>query len=86
MSDDIGDTSAPARYMATGREAIDIIREELGDPGFVAFCLGCSRKYELRAGHKGDAATDLAKAQWYLAMARHVMLGTPDPRTYRTKT
>ena len=53
--DPTGFDAAPARYMATGREAIDIIRERLGVPEFAAFCLGNALKYELRAGHKAVA-------------------------------
>jgi aminoglycoside phosphotransferase (APT) family kinase protein len=85
VSDSTGFDAAPDRYMATGREACDIIREELGDPGFVAFCLGNARKYELRAGHKAGttADNDLEKARWYREMAAHVTTGSPDPRTYR---
>lgn len=83
MNDDTGFDAAPNRYMATGREAIDVIREELGDHGFIAFCIGNARKYELRAGHKGPAEIDLEKARWYREMASHVQVGSPDPRAYR---
>lgn len=85
MADDTGFDAAPSRYMATGREAIDIIREELGDEGCVAFCIGNARKYELRAGHKASttAENDLEKARWYRAFADHITTGSPDPRTYR---
>jgi len=83
--DDTGFESAPTRYMATGREAIDIIREELGDQHFVWFCLGNARKYELRAGHKGPASVDLEKARWYREMAAHVQGLRPDPRSYRVQ-
>lgn len=87
MADDTGFDAAPSRYMATGKEAIDIIREELGDAMFIGFCLGNARKYELRAGHKEGAseANDLEKARWYRQMADHVGTGgtLPDPRTSR---
>lgn len=85
MADDTGFEAAPTRYVQGGREAIDIIREELDDEGFIAFCIGNARKYELRAGHKAGAPaeTDLEKARWYRLMADHVGLGGPDPRTYR---
>lgn len=83
MNDDTGFDAAPSRYTATGREAIDIIREELGDERFAAFCIGNARKYELRAGHKGPAEVDLEKARWYRQMARHVQFGEADPRAYR---
>jgi hypothetical protein len=83
VSDDTGFDAAPARYMASGREAIDVIREELGDAGFIAFCIGNARKYELRAGHKGPAEVDLEKARWYREMAAYVLGSGPDPRSYR---
>jgi|688.fasta_scaffold228018_3 hypothetical protein len=50
----------PAHYQhPSGVEAIDIC-EHLG------FNLGNAYKYLARAGKKGDAATDLRKAAWYL--------------------
>lgn len=83
--DDTGFDKAPDRYMATGKEAIDIIREKLGESGFVSYCYGCALKYELRAGHKAGVseATDREKARWYTMMAAHVEGQGPDPRSYR---
>lgn len=53
----------PSHYMtAAGIEAIDVI-EQYG----LGMHLGNAMKYLLRAGRKGDAATDLGKARWYLA-------------------
>ena len=51
----------PPHYQApNGMEAIDIIEGfELG------FNIGNAVKYLLRAGRKGDRATDIAKARWY---------------------
>ena len=84
MSDsNTGFDRAPDRYSAAGRETIDRIRDRLGDAGFVSFCLGSAMKYEDRAGMKGDAATDRAKARWYRGMAEHVASGSPDPRSGR---
>lgn len=84
-ADDTGFDAAPSRYMATGREAIDVIREELGDAGCRAFCLGNQRKYELRAGHKAGASADndREKARWYRAFAAFIDGLGPDPRSYR---
>lgn len=51
----------PSHYQAAGLEVIDIIE------GFgLGFHLGNAVKYILRAGKKGDAAEDIAKALWYL--------------------
>jgi hypothetical protein len=83
VNDDTGFDAAPSRYTATGREAIDIIREELGDAGCLAFCIGNARKYELRAGHKGPAENDREKARWYRAFAAFLRGEGPDPRSYR---
>lgn len=47
-------------------ECIDAIESALGPDGFVAYCRGNALKYTFRAGRKGDAAEDLAKAAWYL--------------------
>ena len=83
--DDTGFAAAPARFTATGREAIDVIWEELGDQATRSFCVGCARKYELRAGHKAgtSAANDLEKARWYRMFAAHIDGLGPDPRQGR---
>ena len=47
-------------------ECIDAIEAALGPDGFAAYCRGNAIKYSFRAGRKGDAAQDLAKAAWYL--------------------
>jgi hypothetical protein len=47
-------------------ECIDAIESALGGFGFEAFCRGNAMKYIFRAGKKGDASEDLAKARWYL--------------------
>ena len=51
----------PPHYKANGIEAIDVI-EAFG----LGFNLGNAVKYILRAGRKGDAKDDLAKARWYI--------------------
>lgn len=81
--DPAGFTAAPTRYTSQGRETIDRIRDQLGDSGFVAFCIGNALKYEDRAGAKGNAEEDAAKARWYRNMVDHVVDGKPDPRRGR---
>jgi len=83
MSDATGFTSAPERYTAHGRETIDRIRDELGDAGFRAFCIGNAMKYEDRAGRKGDPEGDAEKARWYRHMAAHIDGKAEDPRSDR---
>ena len=46
-------------------ECIDIIRATLTAEQFQGYCLGNELKYRLRAGFKGDASEDLAKAMKY---------------------
>lgn len=84
IDDPIGRNQAPARYTGSAREAIDIIRDQLGDTGFVSWCIGNSLKYLSRAGRKGPAEEDEAKARFYEQMARHVTHGDcEDPRSER---
>ena len=60
----------PAHYKQYPVEVIDIIRHVLGDEGFRAYCLGNEIKYRMRAGWKGDAAQDIAKALKYADFRR----------------
>ena len=57
--------NSPPHYLQFGMEVIDIIRYVLGEDGFRAYCIGNELKYRLRAGDKGDAAQDIAKARKY---------------------
>lgn len=82
--DEIGRVGVPAHY-AGEREAIDVIRDELGDVGFIAYCTGAAMKYRRRAGSKpGESAEkDIAKASWYEQMVEHVRGVAEDPRATR---
>lgn len=79
------DAINPAHYRAGTVEVIDFIRDQLGDAGFVAYCRGNALKYHARAGKKGPAAEDYAKAAWYGQMAAHVLApdAHADPRGTR---
>ena len=46
-------------------EAIDVIQRSLTPEEFAGYCKGNALKYRMRAGEKGDAEQDLAKANWY---------------------
>ena len=60
------DVNHPKHYqIAPGVEAIDIIKASLTPEQYRGYLLGNLLKYRLRAGEKGDAAKDLAKADWY---------------------
>ena len=84
--DDVGLSSVPARYDTGDRETLDRIRDLLGDRGFAAGCLFNVVKYLDRAGKKGPADRDEAKALFYLQAAAHVLIdGYPDPRSVRPR-
>jgi len=75
------DATNPSHYRTGDVETIDMIREQLGDGKFIAFCQGNVLKYQDRAGHKGDADICLGKAAWYFQMALSVVDKTvQDPR------
>ena len=53
----------PSHYERDGMQTIDIVETVVeGLPARQAFLLGCLLKYVIRCGLKGDAETDLAKA------------------------
>lgn len=54
-----------------------------GDIAFRIHCVLTAKAYEARAGKKGPAEEDLAKARWYRQMADCVTGEGPDPRVYR---
>jgi hypothetical protein len=56
----------PDHYTAGGIEVIDYLRAKLTPEEFRGFLIGNAVKYLSRAGLKGDASTDFAKARWYL--------------------
>lgn len=61
----------PKHYdLFPGQQSIDVIRAALSPEEFAGFCKGNALKYRLRAGEKGDAAEDLAKANWYRDLLR----------------
>jgi hypothetical protein len=76
---DVDDTN-PSHYRTGSMECIDLIREQLGDDGFLAYCLGNRMKYVYRAGYKPDSKTCMEKAEWYMQMVAHVRGEGPDPR------
>lgn len=61
----------PTHYTDGPVECIDVIAMALGRKGFVAWCIGNAMKYRHRAGLKGAAAQDVAKARFYEQMAAH---------------
>ena len=62
--------NSPSHYTQGGIECIVAIEAMLGPDGFKAFCQGNSMKYLWRYKHKGRAAEDLDKANWYLDKLR----------------
>ena len=66
----------PKHYqLFPGMQAVDVIRRTLSMEEFVGYLKGNSLKYRLRAGKKGDATQDLAKAAWYEKELRELLEG-----------
>lgn len=57
--------NSPIHYNMGNTETIDVIRDQLGDKGFAAYCQGNITKYLSRFRYK-NGAEDLRKARWYL--------------------
>ena len=55
----------PKHYIALGIECIDMIYAVSTPEEFCGYCRGCALKYRFRAGQKGDALEDIAKAKQY---------------------
>ncbi len=55
----------PPHYASDKHECIDVMREIFPAEQFVGFCRLSAFKYLWRAGKKGDAAEDAAKAEVY---------------------
>lgn len=71
MSDNV---NHPAHYAKEGRkECIVEMVEKYGEVPVYWFCMLNAYKYEYRAGLKGDAETDLQKAEWYRNYAYKLM-------------
>lgn len=77
----------PAHYTDGGIETIDFIRAKLTPEEFAGYCKGNALKYISRAGKKGDAAEDLAKAKVYLewAVTAPAENKKPEPKTEQPK-
>jgi len=58
--------NSPAHYTAGGIETIDYMRAKASPEEFRGYLRLNALKYLSRAGLKGDAATDLKKAAWYI--------------------
>lgn len=93
MSDSpTGHDRAPDRYSGHGREPIDRMRDlahemfpnpKAADEAFAFHCIATALKYDDRHGKKDPTEIEEKKLAWYLAMAEHVIDGTPDPRSER---
>ena len=60
----------PAHYTYGKHECIEEMEILFGREAVVSYCRLAAYKYKYRAGHKGDAELDYAKADWYLDKAR----------------
>ena len=71
MSDNV---NHPSHYQKEGhKECISEMIEKYGEVPVYWFCMLNAYKYEYRAGLKGDAETDLRKAEWYRNYACKLM-------------
>ncbi len=60
------DVNHPKHYrLSPNMEAIEVIEIVLSHEEFKGYLKGNILKYRLRAGNKGDAQKDIAKANWY---------------------
>lgn len=66
MKEEIKDNvNHPEHYTGNGIECIDAMLSAYGIQAVIEFCRCNAFKYQWRAGKKGSAAEDIAKAQWY---------------------
>lgn len=75
--------NSPPHYAQQAPECIDAMVLAWGRERVAFYCDMAAFKYGWRAGHKGSAAEDWAKRQWYLEMAAHLRGHGPDPRVTR---
>ena len=60
----------PEHYNATSTEVLVMMEAVWGKEAVRQFCEMNAFKYRMRAGYKGEAATDIEKALWYERRAR----------------
>lgn len=63
----------PNHYQVNGVEVKDMIREMIGNTGYVFYCLGNVIKYVSHYDKKGTPKQDLQKAQQYCLFVREVL-------------
>ena len=63
---DVDMVNSPPHYTSNLIECIDAIEASMNDEEFQGYLKGNCMKYLWRYKHKGKAAEDLHKAQWYL--------------------
>ena len=59
-------TVNPPHYKQGDIECIEAIKSATGNDGYNGYLQGNIMKYVWRYKHKGNAKSDLLKAQWYL--------------------
>lgn len=77
--------NSPPHYAQQAPECIDAMVLAWGRERVAFYCDMAAFKYGWRAGHKGPAAEDWDKRQWYLEMAAHLRGYGPDPRKVRSR-
>lgn len=64
------DVDHPIHYNATSTEVLVMMEAVWGKEAVRQFCEMHAFKYRMRAGYKGEAATDIEKALWYERRAK----------------
>lgn len=87
MTEELGFENKPDRYDVNGREAVDLIRDDMNRDEFISFCRATAKLYRLRDGKKEGTTPeeDAAKAVWWSMMASHAEGKGPDPRSTRAE-
>ena len=68
----LDNVNKPAHYNKGSIEAIDYIKQQLGDDGFISYCMGNCHKYLHRYKYK-NGIEDLQKGRWYLTKVIEVL-------------
>jgi len=68
----LDNVNRPAHYNKGSIEAIEYIKQQLGDDGFISYCMGNCHKYLHRYKYK-NGIEDLQKGRWYLSKVIEVL-------------
>ena len=72
LTKSLDNVNRPAHYNKGNIEAIEYIKQQLGDDGFISYCMGNCHKYLHRYKYK-NGIEDLQKGRWYLTKVIEVL-------------